>query len=57
MVKFSPAGDAPVDQRLRDLLVCEHLALQTLLAQAGLPAAKTRHLQRSGPRVSGGRAL
>jgi hypothetical protein len=40
IVKFSPAGDAPVDQRLRDLLVCEHLAL-SVLAQAGLPAAKT----------------
>ena len=31
LVKFSPAGDSPVDQRLRDLLVCEHLALQTLV--------------------------
>ncbi len=40
IVKFSPASDAPVDQRLRDLLVCEHLAL-SVLAQAGLPAAKT----------------
>ena len=40
IVKFSPASDAPVDQRLRDLLVCEHLAL-TVLAEAGLPAAKT----------------
>ncbi len=41
LVKFSPAGDAPVDQRVRDLLVCEHLALQTL-ADSGLPAAKTQ---------------
>jgi DNA-binding Lrp family transcriptional regulator len=41
LVKFSPAGDSPVDQRLRDLLVCEHLALQTL-ARAGLPAATTQ---------------
>jgi DNA-binding Lrp family transcriptional regulator len=41
LVKFSPAGDAPVDQRTRDLLVCEHLALQTLLA-AGIPAARTQ---------------
>ena len=40
LVKFSPAGDAPVDQRMRDLLVCEHLALQTL-AHADLPAART----------------
>lgn len=41
IVKFSPAGHAPTDQRTRDLLVCEHLALQTL-AQAGVPAAKTQ---------------
>ena len=41
LVKFSPAGDAPTDQRTRDLLVCEHLALQTL-AVAGVPAAETQ---------------
>ena len=41
LVKFSPAGDSPVDQRIRDLLVCEHLALQNL-AQAGLPAARSQ---------------
>ena len=41
LVKFSPAGDAPTDQRTRDLLVCEHLALQTL-ANAGIPAAASR---------------
>lgn len=41
LVKFSPAGDAPTDQRTRDLLVCEHLALQTL-ADAGIPAAATQ---------------
>ena len=41
LVKFSPAGDSPADQRTRDLLVCEHLALQTLSA-AGLPAARTQ---------------
>ncbi len=41
IVKFSPAGNAPADQRMRDLLVCEHLALQTLAA-AGLPAASTQ---------------
>ena len=40
IVKFSPAGDSPTDQRTRDLLVCEHLALKTL-ADAGVPAAKT----------------
>ena len=41
LVKFSPAGDSPTDQRTRDLLVCEHLALQTL-AKAGIPAAETQ---------------
>jgi hypothetical protein len=41
LVKFSPAGDAPTDQRTRDLLVCEHLALKTL-ADAGVSAAKTQ---------------
>ncbi len=47
IVKFSPAGDAPADQRLRDLLVCEHLALQTL-AEAGLPAARTQLFSAEG---------
>ncbi len=47
IVKFSPAGDAPADQRLRDLLVCEHLALQTL-ARAGLPAAPTQLFMGAG---------
>ena len=41
LVKFSPAGDSPTDQRTRDLLVCEHLALQTL-TEAGLSAAKSQ---------------
>lgn len=41
LVKFSPSGDSPTDQRTRDLLVCEHLALQTL-STAGLPAAQTQ---------------
>ena len=41
LVKFSPAGDSPTDQRTRDLLVCEHLALQTL-ASAGIAAANSR---------------
>jgi serine/threonine protein kinase HipA of HipAB toxin-antitoxin module len=40
LVKFSAAGQTATDQRTRDLLVCEHLALQTL-AQAGLSAART----------------
>ncbi|WP_298210909.1 type II toxin-antitoxin system HipA family toxin YjjJ [Acidovorax sp.] len=47
IVKFSPAGNAPADQRMRDLLVCEHLALRTL-AQAGLPAAPTQIFEGAG---------
>jgi len=47
LVKFSPAGDSPVNQRVRDLLVCEHLALQTL-GQAGLPAAVTQIFSAGG---------
>ncbi len=41
LVKFSPADDAPVAQRTRDLLLCEHLALQTLAAD-GIAAARTQ---------------
>ena len=47
IVKFSPAGPAPTDQRWRDLLVCEHLALQTL-AKAHMPAAQTRIVTAAG---------
>ena len=47
LVKFSPAGDSPADQRLRDLLVCEHLALQTL-AESGAPAARTQLFSGAG---------
>ena len=47
IVKFSPAGDAPADQRVRDLLVCEHLALHTL-AQAGVDAARTQIFEAAG---------
>ena len=41
LVKFSPGSDSAVSQRVRDLLVCEHLALQTL-GEAGRPAAMTQ---------------
>lgn len=47
LVKFSPADDTALAQRSRDLLVCEHLALQTL-ADAGLPAARTQIHQAAG---------
>lgn len=40
IVKFSSADDNPVAQRVRTLLRCEHLALQTLRS-AGQPAAHT----------------
>ena len=47
LVKFSPAGDSPADQRWRDLLICEALALQTL-SEAGIPAATTDIVQAGG---------
>ena len=50
LVKFSPSGNAPGDERSRDLLVCEHIALQTLAA-AGLPAADSQIV------IAGGRVF
>ncbi len=47
LVKFSPAGSSPADQRTRDLLVCEHLALQTLNA-AGISAARSQLFSGAG---------
>jgi hypothetical protein len=47
LVKFSPAGDSPADQRWRDLLICEALALHTL-GQAGIAAAPTEIVQAGG---------
>ncbi|MEO7547702.1 MAG: type II toxin-antitoxin system HipA family toxin YjjJ [Ramlibacter sp.] len=47
IVKFSPAGNAASAQRWRDLLVCEHLALDAL-AQAGIPAAASRIVEGGG---------
>jgi hypothetical protein len=41
IVKFSQAHDSPNSQRWRDLLMAEHLALQTLLS-AGVAAAHTQ---------------
>jgi hypothetical protein len=40
LVKFSEAEPGPVSQRWRDLLLAEHLALQTL-AEAGVSATRT----------------
>ena len=41
IVKFSEMEESPVSERWRDLLLAEHLALDTL-REAGVPAAKTR---------------
>lgn len=41
IVKFSEMEENPVSERWRDLLLAEHLALDTL-REAGVPAAKTR---------------
>ena len=47
LIKFSPAGDSPADQRWRDLLICEALALQTL-GGAGIEAAPTEIVMAGG---------
>lgn len=47
IVKFSSAGTGPADERTRDLLLCEHLALR-VLGGAGLPAARTQAFVRAG---------
>lgn len=49
IVKFSEPEDGPVSERWRDLLLAEHLALNTL-NDAGIPAATTRILDHGGQR-------
>jgi len=49
IVKFSEPEEGPVSERWRDLLLAEHLALDTL-REAGIPAAKTRIFDHSGQR-------
>ncbi|MCF8198320.1 MAG: type II toxin-antitoxin system HipA family toxin YjjJ [Sulfuritalea sp.] len=49
IVKFSEPEEGPVSERWRDLLLIEHLALDTL-REAGIPAAKTQIVDRSGQR-------
>ena len=44
IVKFSPTGDTPVARRWRDLLVCEHLALETLRNAGELAANSSLHI-------------
>lgn len=48
IVKFSGVADAPATQRWADLLVCEHLALQRVVALGAARAASTRLLQAGG---------
>ena len=47
IVKFSPGGGTASAQRWRDLLVCEHLALEAL-GRAGIPAAASRIVEGAG---------
>ena len=49
IVKFSELEESPVSERWRDLLLAEHLALETL-REAGIPAAKTQILDHGGQR-------
>jgi hypothetical protein len=49
IVKFSELEESPVSERWRDLLLAEHLALDTLRA-AGIPAARTQILDHGGQR-------
>lgn len=48
IVKFSGADGSPQEQRWSDLLVCEHLALNTITDTLLLSAAKSRVYQFSG---------
>jgi len=49
LVKFSEAEDSPVSERWRDLLLAEHLALETLRTK-GIPAAQTYVFDHGGQR-------
>jgi hypothetical protein len=49
IVKFSETEASPVSERWRDLLLAEHLALQTL-GDAGISAARSRWLDHNGQR-------
>ncbi|MCP5245175.1 MAG: type II toxin-antitoxin system HipA family toxin YjjJ [Burkholderiales bacterium] len=49
IVKFSELTDESVSERWRDLLLAEHLALETL-REANIPAAKTRIVDHGGQR-------
>ena len=45
LVKFSGSDNSAGTQRWSDLLICEHLAAQTLAAERGLSSAQTNILQ------------
>ena len=49
IVKFSELEEGPVSERWRDLLLAEHLALDTL-REAGIPASKTQIFGHGGQR-------
>lgn len=49
LVKFSETEAGPVSERWRDLLLAEHIALQTL-AEGGVQAARSRVLDHEGQR-------
>lgn len=49
LVKFSELEEGSVSERWRDLLLAEHLALETL-REAGIPAARTRIIDHGGQR-------
>lgn len=49
LVKFTNADENPVSERWRDLLLAEHLALETLRG-AGIPAADTQIVDHNGQR-------
>jgi len=48
LVKFSGSDQSPGSRRWSDLLICEHLAAQTLNRELGIAAAQTRVLQSAG---------
>lgn len=48
LIKFSGDDDSPGTRRWADLLVCEHLALDTLARELGVAAAASRILQAGG---------
>lgn len=48
IVKFSGADDSPAVRRWADLLVCEHLALETLTHELGIAAAHSEIRRHAG---------